>query len=89
MDLTEIEAQAAQHVGGLKQHGADLGQAVEAEKGFVEEEVAKELGADGAAAAGSSPSHWPRLRAASTAARFSVTTLQVVPTSQADTQGVS
>jgi hypothetical protein len=38
-------------IGGVKQHGADLGQAGQAEEGFVEQRIAEELGADGAARA--------------------------------------
>jgi hypothetical protein len=51
VDLAQIEAQAAQDVGRVEQHGADLGQAVEPKEGLVQQRVAEELRADGAAPA--------------------------------------
>jgi len=52
VDRAEVEAQAAQDVGRLEQNGADFGEAVEAKESFVQQDVAEELGANGAALTG-------------------------------------
>jgi hypothetical protein len=51
VDLAQVEAQAAQDIGRVEEHGADLGQAVEPKEGLVQQRVAEELRADGAALA--------------------------------------